>query len=398
MALHVGIYWMAQDRWRLQVNRPNRRTETKTVYGPREVAEAAAAEWRAELETHGLSDIPGSTPLVNIIRMRLPLLNLAPGTREYYERLIRLYIDRPAPKTAAERAAWSQIWPDGGAGASYSFSIGRRPVSRITLQDGIDFQYHLIGMFAGRRRAGARSIEESVRLCMNALNYAVAVHAIKVNPWLRLDRVRARDPEVHVPKTAKELGKVTGIDGRTGLMLRLALASGCRRGELLALTWARVDLDAGTLDIRASLDHRDGQFILRPTKSKAGIRSVTLPPAMVAELRSARAEAAVAALAAGKPVADLPVLADDGGWWTPNSASQAARRAMHAAGVPASMHGLRHAHGSLLLSDRINPEAVRRRLGHGAISTTLRHYAHAMVADEPAAAASIGRAMRAGKV
>ena len=79
MPLHVGIYWMAHERWRLQVSRPNRRTETKTVYGPRETAEAAAAEWRAELETHGLSDIPGSTPLANIIRMRLPLLKSRAG-------------------------------------------------------------------------------------------------------------------------------------------------------------------------------------------------------------------------------------------------------------------------------------------------------------------------------
>jgi integrase len=64
--------------------------------------------------------------------------------------------------------------------------------------------------------------------------------------------------------------------------------------------------------------------------------------------------------------------------------------------MPTSLHALRHSHASVLLGERISPEAVRRRLGHGAVQTTLKFYAHALVTDEGNAAAAIGEAMRIG--
>ena len=63
------------------------------------------------------------------------------------------------------------------------------------------------------------------------------------------------------------------------------------------------------------------------------------------------------------------------------------------AGLPGSLHALRHAHATALLQARLNPRAVQARLGHANISTTLAVYAHAMPGDDDAAAAAIGAAL-----
>jgi integrase len=392
MAVHIGIREMKPGVWRLRSARLHQRERYRTVYGTRAEAEAAAATWRAELEQYGPPPISQSASLASVIRGQLAVANLAPGTLAYYQRIIRLYIDPAPPVTAEERAAWG--------GASYRFAVGRKPIGRVTAQDGADFQAHLIERFAGSGNSGARSIAEAMRLCSKALTYAVRLRTIAVNPWKELERVKPREANVRVPKGRRELTAVQhAATGRTGLLLRLALASGARRGELLALTWARVDLETGAIDIAGTLYQApDGAYSVRPPKSRAGRRVVSLPAAMVTELRSARAAAAEQALATGARLADVPVLpGDDGGWWSPMVASQAARRALHHAGLPTSLHALRHSNASVLLSERISPEAVRRRLGHGAVATTLKYYAHAMVSDEPAAAAAIGEAMRIGK-
>jgi integrase len=388
--LHIGISEKKPGVWTLRSTRLHQRQRYLTVHGTRAEAEAAAAVWRAELEAHGPPPIDPSASLVSVIRGQLATATLAPGTVTYYDRIIRLYIDPTPPVTAEDRAAWGS--------ADYRFAVGRKAIGRLTAQDGADFQSHLIERFAGTGHAGARSISEAMRLCIKALDYAVLLRTIKVNPWKALQRVVPREANVRVPSGRRELTAVQhAAGGRTGLLLRLALASGARRGELLALTWARVDLDAGTLDIAGTLYEDASGFSVRPPKSRAGRRVVTLPAAMIAELRTARAAAAEAALSAGTRLADTPVLpGDDGGWWSPATASQAARRALHHAGLPTSLHALRHSHASVLLSERISPEAVRRRLGHGAVGTTLRFYAHALVNDEAAAAATIGEAMRVG--
>jgi integrase len=58
----------------------------------------------------------------------------------------------------------------------------------------------------------------------------------------------------------------------------LALSSGARRGELLALNWANVDLDAGTIKIERSLEQTKAGLRFKAPKTKNGRRVVSLPP------------------------------------------------------------------------------------------------------------------------
>src|SRR5262245_29637907 len=80
--------------------------------------------------------------------------------------------------------------------------------------------------------------------------------------------------------TADEVAAVLG--GLAGHALHpiasLALASGMRRGELLALEWSDIDLDRGVLRVERSVEETKAGLRLKPPKTKRGRRNITLPP------------------------------------------------------------------------------------------------------------------------
>ena len=71
-------------------------------------------------------------------------------------------------------------------------------------------------------------------------------------------------------------------------------------------------------------------------------------------------------------------------------------KVVKAAGLPhLTLHGLRHAHASMLLEEGFNPKVVSERLGHATIATTMDVYSHVLpgLQDEVALAidAKLGR-------
>jgi integrase len=376
------------------------RDQRRVFHGDATAAEAARLAWAEHLTVHGPPvHVRSTTPLAEIIREQHRLSDQAPNTVALRERLLRLYIDPPIPgrrqDIGAARAAWGDV-PGAdlpGGGFPVDNPLGRRQIGRITGADGAAFQQHMIDRFSGR--GGTRTIVEVMRLCMSALDWAVKQDAIPVNPWNGLKRLPSRKASVRVPTARSELVQaLQARDDRTGFVIRLALMTGARRGEVLALRWRHIDLAKATMRIEASLDHRGGQFVLRPPKSESGRRVVPLPPAIIEEVRSWRATAAAYALAHGVPIGDVPVIqGDDGDFWPPATASQATRRALHAAGLPVSLHAMRHWHASTLLANRNSAETVRKQMGHGTITTTLRYYAHSMPGEAAAISATINEAV-----
>jgi integrase len=363
MAVSVSIWQLKPGRFRLRCRVTGQRDAYRFVAGTRAEAEAAGAVWQAEIEAHGQAPASPTITLGGWLAQLMALnTHLQPGTRDLYDGLIRRHFS----------------------------SISGRRIGRLTPADGVNFQRALLD-----DGCGAVTVRHCFRLARSALAEAARLRIIPANPFAEVRSVRGRPADVKVPSSAQFGGVMHAGDGRTGVLLRLALATGARRNELLRLTWHQVDLAAGTLTIDGALLQRQGVITEKATKTKAGRRTITVPPAMVAELRQLRAEAGQVALAEGRQIGSLPVLPDADGvsWWSPMAATKAAKRALVAANVPGSLHGLRHAHATALLQARVNPRAVQQRLGHGNVSTTLATYAHAMPGDDEAAAAAIAAAI-----
>jgi integrase len=58
----------------------------------------------------------------------------------------------------------------------------------------------------------------------------------------------------------------------------LIASTGLRKGEALALAWHRVDLDAGTLKVAATIGRTDDQLVISDPKTARSRRTVPLFP------------------------------------------------------------------------------------------------------------------------
>ncbi len=225
-----------------------------------------------------------------------------------------------------------------------------------------------------------------------ALSEAVRWGWVSTHPARGARLPRLPDRKVQAPSTdvVARILAVAATDLQTMVWLRVAVTTGARRGEVLALRWADIDLRAATMTVRASLDE---DRTMKTTKT-GRVRVVQLDAYTVTLLRQWKAAQAERALACGLGLAARPwVLSnapDSGEPWRPDGATQRFRRLCARAGVQGvRLHDLRHAMASQLLERGVSPVTVAGRLGHASTTTTLRVYSHVVAGADKAAAETI---------
>jgi integrase len=136
------------------------------------------------------------------------------------------------------------------------------------------------------------------------------------------------------------------------MLLRLALTTGLRRGEMLALRWTDVDLEHQTLKVQRTVDYipRHG-YVENEQKTAAGRRVVLLPSFVVDMLKQHRVKQLEARLKAGRAWEDHDLVFTDlsGGYFNPRYLEKLMNRVMAEPGLPPlTLHSLRHSAATLL--------------------------------------------------
>lgn len=235
-----------------------------------------------------------------------------------------------------------------------------------------------------------------------ALRMAVRWGYVSRNAADAVDPPTVAKHDITLPKPielAHLLDTALRSDDRLAALWTLALLSGCRQGELLALAWSDVDLDAATLTVRRSLvEVRDMAPHFGEPKTGTSRRTISLPSEALAVLRTHRARQNEERLAAGLDWADYGlVFATHLG--TPLIARNVVRdfkRALARAGLPGTIrfHDLRHAHATLMLRAGVPLKVASGRLGHSSIAITGDLYQHWVGDLDVQAAERAQRAMR----
>lgn len=162
----------------------------------------------------------------------------------------------------------------------------------------------------------------------------------------------------------------------------LAVSTGMRLAEMLALTWEDVDLDAATLTVHATLHRIDGEWQRRGTKTEKSRRTVHLPPVAVAALRGIRRpHGLVFVTARGYPMhgSNLP---------------KELHKTTDRLGLPrVTIHDLRHSAATILYAAGVPLEAIADMLGHSTTRVTADLYRHRVEAIQRDAAAAMERAL-----
>lgn len=177
----------------------------------------------------------------------------------------------------------------------------------------------------------------------------------------------------------------------------LALATGMRSGELLALTWNDVDLAAGMVAVRRTLAGvSDGAPVWQDPKTPAARRRIPIDPAAVEVLRQHRRRQAEERLKAGPAWQDhgLVFCTRSGRPVIYTNLYYLMRGIAKRAGVPPiRFHDLRHTHATILLRQGVHPKVVAERLGHSRVAVTLDTYSHVLPDTQAEAARVIGQVL-----
>lgn len=274
-------------------------------------------------------------------------------------------------------------------------ALGSRRLGRLRASDLDDF-YQALGQ-AGRSASDVRQYHAILR---GALTQATKWGWLDRNPALVASPPRQTRGEVHPPteQVARLLvAKADEWNPAFGMFLRLAVATGARRGELCALTWLDLDPTTAVLTIRRSVVDglgRGVQPIVKDTKTHAA-RRVALDGSTFAALAAHGRAQTELAEQEGEKVTPASFMfshdLDGRRPWRPEYATLAFRRLR--GDTPIRLHDLRHLHASVLLAEGIPVRDVAERLGHNPhnASMTLGVYGHATSEQDRRAAITAGR-------
>ena len=216
----------------------------------------------------------------------------------------------------------------------------------------------------------AGSTQRTVKTALGkALDAAVVNGLIHENPAAKVPRPRNPRKEArHLTPEEAAIVMREAAALRYGKALLLALLTGMRRGEIVTLTWDRVDLDRGEVRVRRGSPSTDD------TKTEDSWRTVPLGPVAVAMLTTHKAKQAEERLRAGNLWEDhcLVFATEFGNPVDPRNLLRAVKIAARKAGLPEKdrygrgigVHTLRHSSATAQLLAGVSDIVVAQNHGH----------------------------------
>ncbi len=233
-----------------------------------------------------------------------------------------------------------------------------------------------------------------------ALGQAERLGLVARNVCDLVDVPRMAERELHVlnPDQVRQL--FTAAQGeRLEALFVLAMTTGMREGELLALRWADVDLERGIVRVRATLQRtKEAGYLLAAPKTKQSRRQITLATRACDALRAHRIRQAEERLRLGAAWDGTLDLVFPNQTGHPMDAMNLTHRHFQPllvrAGLPRlRFHDLRHTAATLLLGRGVNPKIVSEMLGHASIAITLDIYSHVLSDMQAQAAVEMDAAL-----
>ena len=267
-----------------------------------------------------------------------------------------------------------------------------RPLARIAVRDIDDLLYRVAERFP-------QSALALHRILRSALNTAVRRGLLVANPCTHAVVPRVCETELE-PYALEECRRLllAATELPNGARWSVALALGLRQGEALGLMWDDIDFEKNQLRVRRQLqrlcwhhgcgdptpDHKPskcpqrtgGGWVLEDVKSRAGRRTLAVPPQLMQQLREHRRDQAAHRLAVGPAwhEHDLVFPRTDGLPQHSSVDAKAWRTLTQRAGVPPlRLHYARHTTATMLLAQGVDGRVVMALLGWSQASLLTRY-------------------------
>lgn len=260
--------------------------------------------------------------------------------------------------------------------------LGNVQLQKLT-PEGVRRFYTKMGKEGGVRKKGlsSKTVHEIHGVLHLALENAVRWGYVSRNVCDLVDapRIVSREPTPLTLEQAQAFLESVR-QHRLEVLLTVAVVTGMRRGELVALRWSNIDFKGKTLLVLHTVDYipKYGYVETEP-KTKAGKRMVNLPDFLIEMLKQHRTRLLEQQLKQGVTWESRDLVFPDlqGGYFNPGYLDKLFAKLLRLAGVPhMPFHDLRHSAATILLSMGVNIKVIQQLLGHSDIAITLRVYGH----------------------
>ena len=215
-----------------------------------------------------------------------------------------------------------------------------------------------------------------------ALKQAALLHYIAYNPADNTNLPRRVKREMQILDEADTAAFLRAVEGhRFEMIYKVTLFTGLREGEVLGLTWDRVNFDTGTILIDRQLQKerkKNGQYLLVSPKNDRP-RTIKPPLFVMQLLRTQKARQAELRLKAGGLWQDRGFVFTNeaGSYISPATVYANFKRIVAAMGRPdLRFHDLRHSFAVASLRSGDDIKTLQGNLGHHSAAFTLDQYGH----------------------
>lgn len=243
----------------------------------------------------------------------------------------------------------------------------------------------------GKSRSPA-TVKRYLAVVQSVLNQAVKLDIISSNPANaeKLNIPKSVKPKVEIFTKQEAIEMLTYLQNEPlqfQVLIQLAIMTGARRGELVALKFSDIDYTANKVTIERSAVKVTGQPIaIKPPKDYE-IRSVTISPILTDLIKQLEQEKKQEALNLGDQWqgSDWLFTQWNGDIMNPQTPTKWFSKFLDKNNLKhRKFHSLRHTSATLLLYGGVNIKQVQGRLGHGNIETTNKYLHYISEADEEA--------------
>lgn len=256
-------------------------------------------------------------------------------------------------------------------------AIGRIQLQKLTAQ-------HLKALYAQKLKSLSPTTVNTLHMMLHrAFDDAVKWELVARNVCDAISAPRRSHHEI-TPLTMEQAQTlIASAKGHSmEALFVLALTTGMRRGELLALKWQDIDFTQNRLQVRRIFTRAKGQrYLESEPKTEKSRRNILLAPLTTEILKQHRVHQLEAKLQAGSKWQDnnLVFCTSLGTPLNPNKVLERFKTLLKRAGLPdIRFHDLRHSAATMLLSMDIHPKVVQELLGHNQISMTMDTYSHVL--------------------
>lgn len=330
-----GIYWVF-------INHKGKRRSKKI--GDKKTANSVASGIREKLNRGDLGILKQKCPTVATYGrewLTSPLKDWEETTLRNYETIFRLHI-KPH------------------LGSSHVDEVRRKHVRTLIAQ-------------LKSKGLSSSSAQVVIAVLSGIFDSAVEDELISVNPCQKTRKFCGNETQTVInPLTPDEVQ--TFLENASALPIEyytfylLAVRTGLRLGEVLALEWSDIDFDARTVEVNKSYSYRTKKIRLPKNKKP---RKVDLTHFTVGALRNLKAQKKIRSITGS----DL-IIANNKGQPVPARTLQQTLKKV--APRPIRIHDLRHTYATLRIAKGDNILDVSKQLGHHKVAFTLDKYAHWM--------------------